>query len=651
MRNAGFRWIVIPATLFWILSGAGFSLAQVKPGQKAPTFALKDLKGRTHDLARVKDRPLTVLYFFDGESRPSQEGLISLNGIFALHKGSGLSVWAITNTPRAKVEGFAKASGLLFPVLLDASDVGVLYKARAILPTVVVVGPGLKVLDLFQGGGKTTETMLVRVAERSLQRKETRLAMAIGDAVLRKDPKNAKAKAVKGYAALKEQKVKEAESVFKDLSGRKGGEGEVLGKEGLAAVYARMKEPDKALALAKEVERLAPDRSYAHVIRGDILYAMDRKADAEAEYRKAVEKKTAEPYQDGVRYNKLGRFYASAGQYRKAEELYEKAVSIDPLYIEGTTNKGFAYEKEGRWDKALEAYRQALLLDRNDAVAVTLARRAQEMLEFQKDAERKRRIDSLVKDLAARFREQQAAGKKVEDAWTSGPTVLSFVDFQDKGGLSERDGISAVMTAQLADRLNASGRVKVVERVLIDRLLEELNLGSSALADPETQLKLGRVLAARLVGTGSLFHLPQESLLTMRLVDTETSAIAQVTTRQLGPSASLEKETFGLTREILKTVIAKYPLQGFVVKAQGDGYLVNIGSREGVVPGTKFDVLEEGEAIPFKGKTLRGAPKSVAVVEAARVEPGFSVVKVVRQDRSLKAEDRIRERLEETAPR
>lgn len=649
MGNSRFGRAVVPATIFCVLVAAGLAAAEVRPGSEAPAFSLKDLEGRTHDLARAKEQPLTVLYFFDGDSRPSQEGLVSLNGVLAAHRGAGMEVWAITRTPRARVEGFARASGLRFPILLDSADVGGLYGARKILPTVVVVGPGFKVLDVFQGGGKTTETMLVRIAERSLQRKQTQVARAIGDAVLKKNPKNARAKAVKGYAALRERKVKEAESVFKDLSVAKGGEGEVLGKEGMAAVYAASKQPDKALALAKEVERIAPDRSYAHVIKGDVLYAMDKKSEAEAEYRAAVDKPGAEPYQDGARFNRLGRFYASAGQYRKAEELYRKAVAVDPLSIEGTTNRGVAYEKEGRWDKALEAYRQALALDRNDVVAATLARRAQEMLEFQKDAERKKRVDSLVKELAARFREQKAAPKKEEDSWTSRATVLSFVDFQDKGGLAERDGISTVLTAQLADQLNASGRVRVVERVLIDRLLEELNLGSSALADPETQLRLGRVLAARLIVTGSLFHLPQESLLTMRLIDTETTSVAQVTTVPIEPQASLEKELFGLTRGILNTVIAKYPLQGYLVKPEGDGFVINIGSRDGVVRGSRFEVVEEGEAIPFKGKVLRSAPKSVGLVEAARVEQDYSVVRVVRADRPLRAEDRIREKAPETA--
>jgi len=253
--------------------------------------------------------------------------------------------------------------------------------------------------------------------------------------------------------------------------------------------------------------------------------------------------------------------------------------------------------------------------------------------------------------LAARYRSQKEIQTPTEDTWTSPPMVLSFVDFQEKGGLAERDGFSTVLMAQLADHLNSSGRVRVVERVLIDRLLEELNLGSSDLANPETALKLGKVLAAKLIGTGSLYYLPQGTLLSLRLIDTETSAIPQVTTKQLGSQAALEKELFHLNREILKTVILKYPLRGYLVKVTGDQVVVNLGSKQGVVIGTKFDILEEAEPIKYKGKLLQTAPQAIAQVEVVRVEPDLCVARVRKQEKPLRADAKVQEKIEEAVMR
>jgi tetratricopeptide (TPR) repeat protein len=642
IKSPVFLWMMI----LGILWGGEVCYGQISPGQIAPVFSLQDLKGQTHDLSRMKKEPMVILYFFDVDSRPSQEGLLNLNLLAKQYEEAKLTVWALTTSSPEKVAPFAAKAGLVFPILPDRAQVSTLYHAKVVLPTVCLVGPDLKVLDYFQGGGKTTERMLVRLAERQLQQKQTRMAKAITVQVAKKNPQNLRAKAVKGYAALKEENLKEAEEEFKELA-QKGKEGEVLGKEGLAAVYARKGQTERAIQLAQEVEQKAPQRSFVHVIKGDLLYAQDKKKEAEAEYQAAIRKETAEPYQDSLRFNQMGRFLASVGKYPQAREFYDQAVTIDPYYIEGTTNKGFTYEKEGKWDKALEAYRQSLALTPNDSFTAALTKRAQEMVEIQKDAERKKRIDQLVKDLAARYRSQKKTQSAAEDSWTSPPMVLSFVDFQEKGGLAERDGFSTVLMAQLADHLNSSGRVRVVERVLIDRLLEELNLGSSDLANPETALKLGKVLAAKLIGTGSLYYLPQGTLLSLRLIDTETSAIPQVTTKQLGSQTALEKELFNLNREILKTVILKYPLRGYLVKVTGDQVMINLGSKQGVVTGTKFDVLEETEPIKYKGKMLQSTTQAVAQVEVGRVEPDLCFARVLKQEKTLRADAKVQEKIEE----
>ncbi|GAB4229418.1 MAG: hypothetical protein OHK0028_03540 [Deltaproteobacteria bacterium] len=633
---------VVIAAGFLALAGAAYGA--IGPGVPAPALSLKDTSGKLHELSVSKRRPMTILYFFDADSRPSLEGLLTLSQVAKRSKSSGLAVWAITTSAREKASGFARKAGLTFPVLLDeGGTVSDAYRARQVLPSVCVVGPAGKVLDSFQGGGKATEAMLVRVAERSLQRKETVLAGAIGDEVLKKNPGNARAAAVKGYASLRRRNLKDAESVFAGLA-KRGGEAEVLGKEGLAAVYARSKQPEKALALAREVEEKAPGRGYVNVLKGDILYAQNRKKEAEDEYVKASSRAEGEPYQQALRYNQLGRLYSGSGRGGKAREMFEKAVEIDPYYIEGTTNKGVTLEKEGKWDQALASYRGALAVNPGDAFAAALARRAEEMMALSKDAGRKERMDRLVKELADRFRAQKAEGAKREDEWSTGPTVLTFVDFQEKGGLAERDGFSTVLITRLSGNLNASGRVKIVERALVERVLEELNLGSSKLADPETALKLGRLFAARLIGTGSLLHLPEGSVLSLRVIDTETSGVVQTAIRTLDPAGAVDDEIFRINREMLKMVMEKYPLRGFVAKVDGEDVLLNLGAKQGVVKGTRFDVLETGEGISYKGKKLAAAPKAVAQVEVLSVEPEFSRAKVTRKDRPLKQDDKVQER-------
>ncbi|MBI5590686.1 MAG: tetratricopeptide repeat protein [Deltaproteobacteria bacterium] len=630
--------------LILAMAGDRLNAAEIMPGQTAPGFSLKDAGGKIHDLSGMTNRPMVILYFFDADSRPSQEGLLSLDKLKKRFTGQELVVWGITTSGRESTARFVSQSNPVFPVLLDPGNVSDLYAARSILPTICILGPDLKILDYFQGGGKTTEIMLVKLAERTLQQKQTLVAKAISDTVIEKNPENIKAKTVKGYAEIKEGNLANAEKIFQNVSTGKG-EGEILGKEGLSAVYAKKGDTQKALKIAQEVEQMAPERSYAHLVKGDILYSQKKNSEAETEYGKAVSKKEGEIYQKSVALNQSGRFHANQGKFDQARSLYDQAIAIDPYYVEATSNKGMTYEKEGKWENALSAYRQAQSIDKTDTFAAVLAQKAEQMLALQKNAEKRKEIDRLVKELAERFRQQQKETPKSKDTWTSRPMILTFVDLQEKGGLSERDGFSTVITTELGDKLNASGRIKVVERAVLDQLLSELNIGSSELADPETSLKLGRVLAAKIIGTGTLLHMPSSTLMSLRLIDTETTAVPKVITQELDPGETLSKTLHGLTREILTTIIQKYPLQGYIVQATEEKVMLNLGTKQGVVQGTQFEVIEMQAPIEYKGKMLQGSPKPIGQIEIVSAEPDLSYAKVIKKDRTLKQDDQVVEKM------
>ena len=586
-----------------LIAASSPGYGQIATGQTAPVFAATDINGKRHDLATMKTHPMLILYFFDVTSKPSQEGLLTLDDLAKRYADADFKVWAITRSAKDKVAEFVTKSRVTYPVLLDTANVSDLYQARFVLPTIYILGPKLQVLDYIQGGGKATEIMLVKLAEKELQRKKIGIAKAISEDVIRRNPQNVDAMTVKGNVELKSGELAAAEKTFNSISQSKG-QGEILGKEGLVSVYAQKGQTNKALKLAEEVEKIAPDRSHVNAVKADILYANGKKDQAQSEYQKAVRKKSAAPFQKAAALNKLGRLQAKLGNWSQARGLYDQAVAIDPYLIEAMANAGNTYEKEGQWTKALKAYRQALAIDKDDVFTATLAKRAQIMVTLQNDVARKKRMDKLVQRLAERFRKQKDLKPEEEDTWTSRPMIMSFVDLQEKGGLSERDGFSSVLMYQLSDQINASGRIQVVERILIEKLLDELNLGTSDLADPDTALRLGKVLAAKIIGTGSLYFLPAGTALSLRLIDTETSALPKVINRQFGPNVSLDTELDQLNHEILSAIIQKYPLRGFVVQASQERIMINLGSKQGVIQGTKFEVLKEQEPIEYKGKIL-----------------------------------------------
>ena len=622
---------------------AGSAVSAIKTGQKAPGFTLADISGQQRSLKETQGRQMTVLFFFDAQSSASQGGLLMLDRLLQQYKDEQLAVWGITRSKPDAVNEFVRKTKIKFPILVDKADVSRLYDAQIILPVACTLGPGLEVLDYFQGGGKTAEVMLVRLAQRQIHRDQPQLAKAIATSVTQKDPKNMEAKAVQGYAALSEGKTDDAKRVFDEIAAAPGKDA-IIGKEGQAVVLAREGQTDKALALVEQVTKAAPQRAVPHKVKGDLLIAKgDRKA-AEVAYKEAVTLPEAATFQKAEAYNQLGRLYAQNGQYGEARGLFDQAIAMDPYYLEPTSNKGVTYEKEGLWSKALAEYRQALALDQADTMAVILARKAEQMMALQKDAESKKRIDQLVSSLVERYRQQEKVEKSApEDQWTSRPMVLTLVNIEERGGLASRDGLSIVLATRLGELLGSSGRVQVVERAVMELLLSELNLGSSELADPQTALKLGKLLAAKLIGTGTLLYLPDSTLLNLRMIDTETTAIAKTITHRLPANADLERELFNLNREILKTVMEKYPLQGYVVKVDGKKLMLNLGRQQGVTNGTTFDVIEKGEEVIYKGRVLKSDSKSVARLEVVQVEEDMCFAQIVEQKRDLARDDQVKE--------
>jgi Flp pilus assembly protein TadD/peroxiredoxin len=637
--------IIIVGTAIFILNLmiSSTTLAGFLTGQTAPTFALKDLNGQLYDFAQVNDQPMKILYFFDAEARVSQEGLSNLNELAQKYKSADLHVWGITRSSKSTVADFKARSTLDIPILLDTSNVCDLYNARIVLPTVCIVGPRNIVLHHIQGGGKSTEIMLTRLAEVQLQRGQPKLAAAISDQVIEKNPRNIDAMKVNIYSNLDRGQPEAAKKTLDRLPTDQE-DAKVVKQEGLAEVYYKTGDYEKAWASAEKLEQISPERASAHIIKGEILAKKGNVEEAEKELTIAAKKKTALKYQQAKVKNKLALNKARRGQTKDAIELYRQAEEIDPYNIEATSNKGLALEREGQLNQALEAYRQALMVKKDDIYASVFARSLQERLTVENDAEKKKRMDSLIKELAERYHQQKTSEPdKQADGWTSHPMILSFINLKEGGGLPDRDGFVLVLADQLSQYLNSSGRLKVVERRYMEKIIDELNLGTSDLADPQTALKLGRLFAAKLICTGSIHYLPDQTLVSLRLMDTETSMIANVLTREIAASDALDKELGWLNKEILKTIISHYPLRGYIVDAKSDQIMINIGKNQGVVLGTQFDVLEDADEINYKGRQLKGTPKAIAQLEVIKVEPDFSLARIVTKERAVQRDDKIEE--------
>ncbi len=72
------------------------------------------------------------------------------------------------------------------------------------------------------------------------------------------------------------------------------------------------------------------------------------------------------PRNDAKAQVDFGISVAQKGLWREAIFRWKKAVEIDPSYAAAWNNLAIAYEHEGQFDSAREAYERALKLDPNN---------------------------------------------------------------------------------------------------------------------------------------------------------------------------------------------------------------------------------------------------------------------------------------------
>lgn len=249
------------------------------------------------------------------------------------------------------------------------------------------------------------------------------------------------------------------------------------------------------------------------------------------------------------------------------------------------------------------------------------------------DEAAQKRISELVASLAAQYREGKTpAAAKQADPWSSRPVTMVFMDVKAEAG---GDKAVNMLSMRVAQELAAAGRVQMVERELLDKLLAELNLSASSLADPATALKLGKLLSARVMVTGSIVPEQKGMTVALRFIDTETTAVRKVLTVDT-PSTEIDRQAAqSVAAGIDAWVKEDFPIRGRVVSVEGESCFVNVGQTHGVRKGDRFEVVREAKA----GTGFYVATGEIEIIETAK---DSSQAKIISTTAALKQGAQLR---------
>jgi tetratricopeptide (TPR) repeat protein len=228
------------------------------------------------------------------------------------------------------------------------------------------------------------------------------------------------------------------------------------------------------------------------------IYMQGRRYVDEGQYDRAIEsfyKQIMVNPKDAVAWREIGIANYKKGDLVKAEDAFKQANQIAPdatanLYI------GMIYEQDNEIDKAIDAYTASLNLGPKGETKSLL----------------QSHLDRLVR---TRLQNEAATAIKNEDnvKASSIPTnTIAVVDFDGSHLPANLAPLSTGFAEFTASDLSKVQSLKVVDRMKIDAILNELKLSSSQYADPSTAPRLGRIIGSRNVVTGTMLNVGHNGL-------------------------------------------------------------------------------------------------------------------------------------------
>jgi tetratricopeptide (TPR) repeat protein len=379
---------------------------------------------------------------------------------------------------------------------------------------------------------------------------------------------------------------------------------------------------EEAMTASKILAEKGSKLASPFIIQGNVYLRQGKVDAAEKAFEQAFQAKKGSESQKVEALAGLGRTASIRNQPDKALTYYRKASELAPENKAWYVAQAALLEGMGNYEEALSLFEKAGKMESGDAALAGITKENRKRVALAKDQEKRERVDRLVKELVEIAKAPPRP--KPSDGWTSTPLTLWITDFQNQG-YSLLEGQERLLAAGLSEALLEKSRAQLVERELLDKLLEELKLGTSQLADPNAALNLGRILAAKLVLFGQVTYSGPQTRVALRVVETETGRIRATVSQTLGGDVPVSGLGGMLSKDLIEKVEKLYPLRGKVSEVKDQAITVNIGTDQGVKTGQQFKVkdLEAVLEITEVGETeskARAVKGGESITEGLRIE-------------------------------
>jgi len=214
---------------------------------------------------------------------------------------------------------------------------------------------------------------------------------------------------------------------------------------------------------------------------------------------------------------------------------------------------------------------------------------------------------------------------------------LSILPFEQKGSVS---GVSISFQDNLISSLVDQKRFRIIERNRLDAILEEQKLSRTNLVDKSTALRLGKLLAAKSIITGSIIETNRGIEVIARVIDTETSEV--LATEDVYNEVKDIEALRSLAEGMAIKFHREFPLvDGSVIQQKGGYILTDLGKEKVTIQRRLIVYREKPVKHPQTGKILGSDNTIIAHARVTQVMPDMSKADLLNGNVSINPMDKV----------
>jgi TolB-like protein len=218
---------------------------------------------------------------------------------------------------------------------------------------------------------------------------------------------------------------------------------------------------------------------------------------------------------------------------------------------------------------------------------------------------------------------------------------IAVLPFESKG-LGNELGSIDLLDKLITGFVNLN-RFKVIERALLEKILEEQKLGMSGIVDVSTAAEIGKGIGVDAVLVGSVTRASSAMSIDARLIDTETAAI--LTAKDAYSQRISLQDVSNMISILADKINNELPIvNGYVINVSGNKLTLDIGRANGIKRGMKCHVYREGAPIvhPVTGKVIAKEIQELCEVQVTEVFDVYANAQIIENKAGIpKVRDRI----------